>query len=159
LSEKSKKSIDSTEPQEERVVTNEKFGHFLGWFGPLSLGNVILDIVRTMLTEPWFHGDSSTKESEDKLFEKHPGTFLVRFSSSSPGCFTISKISDGKIKHQKIQHKPGFAYEINGRSYPSLQDLIRGEAQALGLVKACDGSKYLKIFHDEITSGYVMQED
>ncbi len=59
------------------------------------------------------------------------GTFLIRFSTSSPGAYTISKvsISDLTIKHQKVVHRmvPGpnntitAVFEINGRAYSSLR--------------------------------------
>lgn len=47
---------------------------------------------------PWFHGNTSAKESEIKLLNKPIGTFLVRFSTTTPGAVTISKGKDLKEK-------------------------------------------------------------
>jgi hypothetical protein len=50
------------------------------------------------------------------------GTFLVRFSTSSPGFYTISKVaSDGSIQHQRIIHHPNQpAFYMNNRVSPPL---------------------------------------
>lgn len=40
----------------------------------------------------WFHGDISMPESEARLNTKPEGTFLVRFSTSEVGVFTVSKV-------------------------------------------------------------------
>lgn len=163
------KSILAEEPKthhnqpnhEELVVSLEKFGEILKFFGPL-LGpaneNNILYRIRQLMIEPWFHGDISTSESENRLIKKPEGTFLVRFSTSSPGCYTISKVSksDYTIKHQKIHHVAGGEFEVNGVYYKSLQDLIRGESEKLHLLYSCVGSRFIPIFvQNKNISGYV----
>jgi len=159
--------VSKNQSEDNFVVFSEKFGNIVNWFGPLQLkpfpNNVsILDKIRTLLAESWFHGDISTPESELRLGGKPEGTFLVRFSTSSAGCYTVSKVStgpDGKpsIKHQKIQHRPASGqFEINGRAYPSLIDLIRSEGTELRLYMACGGSRYQTLFMQSNTyTGYV----
>lgn len=163
LAEESKNKVGESEV--DFVVTIEKFGNILKWFGPivLSHGGIdendtnLLHKIRQQLTEPWFHGDISTHESENMLLNKPEGMFLVRFSTSSPGCFTISKVSfrEKAIKHQKIQHRAGSYFEINGQQYRTLRDLVQNQAQALELYTACPGSRYLGLFMEQRISGYV----
>jgi len=148
---------------EEQVVSIEKCGAILQYLGPLTPrpylpdGINILQRTRQLLVEPWFHGNISTHESESNLISKPAGTFLVRFSTSSPGCYTISKVSlnDNSIKHQKIQHKSGAGFEINGKTYKSLQELVKTESQDLNLYTACTGSRFLSLFIEQRISGYV----
>jgi len=144
-----------SESQDESVVSIEKFGSILQWFGPLTVrpfppdGLNILERVRALLSENWFHGDISTIESEDRLRNKPDGTFLVRFSTSSPGCYTISKVSGGTgIKHRKILRVPGGSFEINGRHYRNVKELVRTESTVLGLQYACSGSRFTSLFYD-----------
>jgi len=157
LADESKKG---SENEDDSLVSLEKFGNILKWFGPLvnaqDTQNILVKI-RNLMTEPWFHGDISTNESESRLLNKNEGTFLVRFSTSTPGCFTISKVSlsDSTIKHQKIQRLPNGAFEIGGHAYRSLQDLVRSESGALNLHIACVGSRFLPIFMQQKLSGYI----
>jgi len=46
-----------------------------------------------ILISSWFHGDISMSESEARLANKMEGTYLVRFSTSEIGTYTISKVS------------------------------------------------------------------
>ncbi len=73
--------------------------------------------VRSILRKSYFHGDISTRDAEGHLAGKQVGTFLVRFSTSSPGFFTISKVAiDNSIQHQRIIHHPNQpAFYINNR--------------------------------------------
>jgi hypothetical protein len=109
----------------------------------------------TIYTYSWFHGDISTPESEARLLGKAEGTFLVRFSTSSPGCYTISKVSGQTIKHQKVQHKAGSGFEVNGVVYKSLLELIKAQASNLNLQAPCLGSKFITYFVEQKISGYV----
>jgi len=158
--------VSKNQSEDNFVVFSEKFGNVVSWFGPLQLkpfpnGVSILDKIRTLLAESWFHGDITTPESELRLSGKPEGTFLVRFSTSSAGCYTVTKVSTGpdgqpSIKHQKIQHRPAMGqFEINGRMYPSLIDLIRSEQNELRLYMPCGGSRYQTLFMQQNTAGYV----
>lgn len=158
LVEETKKSPDSGE---EAMVNVENFGSILHFFGPLKVnphnGLEILSEIRVLLSQPWFHGFISAPESENLLLDKQGGTYLVRFSSTSPGCYTISKVSQGDrtIKHQKIHHRPGSGYEINGRVYKSLPELVREEGEELNLVTCCANSKFMALFVQQRIGGYV----
>lgn len=62
--------------------------------------------MRALMSTNWFHGDISTADAEVHLMHKPEGTFLVRFSTSEPGAYTISKVSMfNSISHQRIVHK------------------------------------------------------
>lgn len=104
----------------------------------------------------WFHGDISAQDSANRLINKPGGTYLVRFSTSSPGCYTISKVSvqDNSIIHQKIQRQNAM-FEIQGRLYHSLPDLIQAESRELSLLSACLGSRFLYLFSEQKVFGYV----
>ncbi|GAM17330.1 hypothetical protein SAMD00019534_005050 [Acytostelium subglobosum LB1] len=142
--------------QEEEVVSMEQFGKVLAWFGCLKEdGSQILDKIRQLMECAWFHGDISTAESENRLHKKPEGTFLVRFSTSESGSYTISKVSkNGVISHQRI-HRPGGKFQVNNSKYLSVKDLILGEAQALGIITPCLGSRFLSLIHKSNTSGYI----
>jgi len=157
VAEKSKKHLD--QDSQELVVPIEKFGNLLKWFA-LNLrpvdGMTILNQIRQLMTEAWFHGDISTPESENRLMNKPEGSFLVRFSNTTAGCFSISKVSmDGSIKHHKILHKAGEPFEINSKSYSSLQELVLKEKSNLHLYSPCPGSRFLSLFYEQRISGYV----
>ncbi len=119
----------------------------------------------------WFHGDISMPESEARLNSKTEGTFLVRFSTSEMGVFTISKVrnpytntqptheliwqvSSTGISHQRIQRVNG-QYIVNRKGYTSLVSLVEGESHALNLLHACGGSRFASLFHKQILTGYL----
>eukprot|EP00005_Dracoamoeba_jomungandri_P004604 CAMPEP_0174258702 /NCGR_PEP_ID=MMETSP0439-20130205/7658_1 /TAXON_ID=0 /ORGANISM="Stereomyxa ramosa, Strain Chinc5" /LENGTH=506 /DNA_ID=CAMNT_0015342317 /DNA_START=155 /DNA_END=1675 /DNA_ORIENTATION=+ len=146
---------------DKNAVTMVAFGKFLNWFGPLATPPdrpQLIDRVVSILQLPYFHGVLSTVDAEALLTVKPSGTFLVRFSSSAPGCYTISKKDvDSSIKHQRIIHHPqqGVFY-INNKGYASLDELITKEANALALTSPCLGSRYAFLFVEQQVSGYVM---
>jgi len=97
----------------------EKFGKVLEYFGPLQEG--FLDTIRDMLNQKWFHGDLDTADAAARLSQQPPGSFLVRFSSTNPGCFTTSQvIPDGSIRHQRVQNQPGKGFLFQNVLYPRL---------------------------------------
>ncbi len=97
------------------IVTIEKFGDFLKYFGPLEMypfpltngQNIFMRVkdiaaIQYFICEikinkkkifRWFHGNITQQESETLLHGKEFGTFLVRLSASTPGCFTVSKVN------------------------------------------------------------------
>jgi len=145
----------------DEYVTMEHFGRFLNWFGPMVSSDnrqaPLMDRVRSVLKKSYFHGDVATRSAESMLTGKAVGTFLVRFSTSEAGAFTISKVHiDNSINHQRISHRPNQgAYYINNRGYGSLEELISKEAKNLNLVQACLGSRFLPLFVNQSISGYV----
>jgi hypothetical protein len=64
----------------------QKFAQFLSGFGPIKvcLGNLI-----KMLQQPWFHAFVTPTEANRLLESEPPGTFMVRFSSTTAGNFAI----------------------------------------------------------------------
>jgi len=135
------------------VVSLEKFGQVLNWFGPLkdsSGQKLILNIIRKILENDWFHGDTEYEKAVTHLCDKPPGTFLIRFSSKEhPGCFTISKVSrNSRIIHQRILHKGGSSFSTQeGKSYPTLLDLVLQGRDELKLETPCPGSPYKPLFN------------
>jgi serine/threonine protein kinase len=161
LVEKPKVTSGVTLDNEEEIVTVERFGDILNWFGPLKIPqeedtSTILDKIRELLSCVWFHGDVSTKEAETMLTNLEPGYFLVRFSTTTPGGYTISKVTKTKaIQHQRISHNlEDDTFVVSGRHHKSLQELIEKESKELYLLYPCTGSKYQSLFVEQDISGY-----
>merc|ERR1712137_131792 len=145
----------------EQIVHIEQFGNMLVWFGPIVDFNtrkvVLLDTIFSVLSKAWFHGDIGQVEAENRLAKREVGTFLIRFSSIV-GCFTISKVCERAITHQRIIHHPGQGFSINHRFSCSIVHLVENYAGELGLLASCPGSRYLaELFNDQVMySGYVL---
>jgi len=145
----------------------ERFGNILNWFGPLSKPGVnnkentgikFLDKIGELMGCNWFHGDISTTEAENRLFNKELGTFLVRFSTRCPGDYTISKVSQtGSIHHQRFTHDLARdTYVYNEQSFKSVQDLLFGLRVELYLILPCAGSRFLTLFmKEDQVGGYI----
>eukprot|EP01105_Mastigella_eilhardi_P003844 TRINITY_DN14_c0_g1_i1.p1 TRINITY_DN14_c0_g1~~TRINITY_DN14_c0_g1_i1.p1 ORF type:complete len:540 (-),score=156.53 TRINITY_DN14_c0_g1_i1:58-1647(-) len=142
---------------DEDVVTMEQFGNVLAWFGRFSEGLTLLEKVLNVLRHEWFHGDIATGVAESRLMHKPEGTFLVRFSTSEPGAYTISKVSKfGAISHQRVFHKPCTdEYCLSGVTYASLPELVAKEAQQLNLLVSCPGTRFLVLFAKINIQGYI----
>jgi len=69
------------------MVTKHKFGEWLKGFGPVDKA---VENTSLLLCEPWFHGFITHRETELFLEKEEVGTFLVRFSESRPGAFTLA---------------------------------------------------------------------
>ena len=139
-------------------VSIENFGSILEYFGPISDKNTttpILDRVRNVLSQTWFHGDLDTREAERLLGGRSIGTYLVRFSTSAPGGFTISKVSSKNITHQRILHtSQGFS--IGNNKFATLEDLINSSRVDLHLDQSCPGSKFSQLFEStNNVDGYI----
>jgi len=135
------------------IVNIIKFGKILKWFGPIqdpetnTTGETVLDKIRQTLEKTWFHGDITTKEATALLSDKPGGTFLIRFSESVDGFYTISKISSTrKVTHQRVNHEPGSPYIIDNHEYASLEELV----DQRGFTSPCENSKYASIFNAEV---------
>ncbi len=88
---------------------------------------------------------------------------MIRFSTTSPGCYTLSRVGEHKeILHQKIFYD-GAIYALANvkgepldRVYNSFHDLFAAEGPAMKIRIACEGSKYAEIFDpDQIRPRYV----
>jgi hypothetical protein len=159
LAEKPKPTEGVVLEQAEDVVHMEKFGKILEWFGPMfdpnSRSITMLDRITSLLRKTWFFGDLGTKEAESKLTAEPFGTFLVRFSSSHLGCFTISKVAKSSINHQRIIHSPGHGFYINNKRYGSLEEMIMLAEKELNVTRACPGHPFSNLFIDFRAGGYI----
>lgn len=143
---------------EKDLVSITKFGSALAWFGSFARDGAQIPFrLRDLAQQPYFHGDVGTNDAEERLSEKPQGTFLLRFSSSEAGAFTISKVSPfGAITHQRVQHPPGKSeYTVNGSTYSSIEELVEAERGALNLIMPCPGSRFLPLFARMSVQGYV----
>jgi len=120
-----------------------------GSMGPPNMmaGDTIFDNIRRLLMKSWFHGEIDTLEAQQKIGGMNAGTFLVRFSSSQPGCYTISSLTQGttSIKHQRVSFVSGKGFNLNNKWYNSLEDIIR---DSNSLFIPCAGSKFQSLFAD-----------
>jgi hypothetical protein len=93
------------------------------------------------------------------------GTFLVRFSSSSPGAYTISRVTPQGTSHIRIlgqrqpppddldgsERRPAGVVRYSAsddRSYDSMGDVVADLAAPLRLLHPAPGSPYLPLFGD-----------
>jgi serine/threonine protein kinase len=135
-------SDGSTGVLPDYVVSMEKFGKMLEYFGSLQEG--FLDNIRELLSQKWFHGELDTADAAARLNAQPPGSFLVRFSSTNPGCFTTSQVTaDGSIRHQRVSNQPGKGFLFQNVLYPRLAELI---AATFNTALACPNYKFLAIF-------------
>ncbi len=88
----------------------------------------------------------NTQDAQQRLSGLPSGSFLVRFSSTHPGCYTISSLSSNAgIKHQRVSHVAGKGFILNNQSYASLEEIIR---ESNSLFIPCPGSKFQALFVD-----------
>ncbi|ELR17884.1 SH2 domain containing protein [Acanthamoeba castellanii str. Neff] len=137
------------------IVTIERFGEILDWFGPIvyrrrgSPSCFILDEMKSLLEKQWFFGDVSAQEAQS-LLGKERGCFLVRFTSNPkyPGCFTVSRISaSGQPSHIRIIKKDNRVSVADDKDFESLTQLVEQLGPVLRLEKPCPKpSKYWVIF-------------
>ncbi|KAH3765909.1 SHK1 protein [Pelomyxa schiedti] len=138
------------------MVKIEQFGRALAWFGNLEEGIKLLSKIHQVVIAPWFHGDIDGKAALSRL-PAQPGAYLIRFSNTSQGCFTISRVitKAGKlcVVHSRIARRHN-GYQINSeeitsQAYPTLSDLIVGVKDILGLYTVCP-SKDDSIVYDHM---------
>jgi len=97
-----------TDVHNQKIVSLEKFGLLLKWFGPLTFKTKnIIDKIHEIVTEEWFHGEVS-RATLNELEESYKGKkdhFLVRFSQSEPieqHPFTITMYTSSECKNYHI---------------------------------------------------------
>ena len=76
--------------QPESRVQAKLFERLVRHFGPLD--NQLWKRVYDLATRNWFYGSLCTPCAEKHLLRELPGTFLIRFSSSTPGAWTLSRV-------------------------------------------------------------------
>jgi serine/threonine protein kinase len=155
------KYIDKNMIDPPDMVTLERFGNILGYFGPLisNTSTSFLDKVHNYLKQKWFHGEMEKEQAEERLKEQPVGTFLVRLSSTKIGNFTITKVSrNGKVNHQRIdyQQNKGFGITVGTPNHGKknvesecLVKLVGGVSDDLHLEKPCPGSRFEHLFDNQ----------
>jgi len=138
----------------DHVVPLEKFGRILEFFGPLQEG--ILDSIREMLQQRWFHGELDTVDAAERLNGQPPGSFLIRFSTTNVGCYTISSVAtDGTIRHQRVQHHSGKGFVFQNVLFPRISDLV---ASTFNVALSVPNYKFMSIFLNAAGVGYPLDQ-
>lgn len=168
----------STDPssQKQLIVTTERFGHLMNWFGPLDLKRPLefLERVADTVRQEWFHGDIDSATANTRLATSSRSSFLVRCSrkTASNEPFTISrKTKEGIICHQRItfsratrafgivikyKSKERSDKLLEGKPHGSLVDFVRVAKAKLHLEKAASGSQFQSFFvTTHVINGYV----
>jgi len=152
------------------LVSLERFGLFLKWFGPM--GPQCLSAMVQTMQMPWFHGDLAKVPCEALLngFQKR-GYYIVRLSSTNPEetPYTISKYTKNGVEHLRVnRRKQGNGYytqvKLNGKNIKieevgPIQLLINKWAKPLGLKAAYPGSIYAQLCKNMEPTGYQQYDD
>lgn len=111
----------------DQMVEIEHFYQFLEWFGPADKNSSIINRVFHLLSRPYFHGFITTTKAQQSLSNKKKGTYVVRFSLTEPGAFSISSVSDhlGHVVHYRMSHKIGKGFAFGDSMFSSIDDIIR----------------------------------
>jgi len=135
------------------TISIEQFGKLTDWFSMERPNTAdggkgeqrMLDQMRELLMKDWFHGEISTADANQKLSTLPGGTFLVRFSSTHAGSYTISSVpvNGGNVKHQRVAYSRDKGYTLNALTRGRLEDII---SDSDNLYIPCPGSKYVSIF-------------
>jgi hypothetical protein len=115
------------DPGRTNFVSQFKFSEFLKGFGPLSR---VEDNVTRLLSQPWFHGFISARESELLLADAAQGVFLLRFSKSTTGSFALAFKSSSSVNHIMIQSALPEGFKIREgkatfKMFESLEAIIK----------------------------------
>eukprot|EP01108_Squamamoeba_japonica_P007949 TRINITY_DN690_c0_g1_i3.p1 TRINITY_DN690_c0_g1~~TRINITY_DN690_c0_g1_i3.p1 ORF type:complete len:769 (-),score=240.15 TRINITY_DN690_c0_g1_i3:90-2396(-) len=119
-------------PSNTGQMSSLRWNEFLKGFGPMPH---CLSKLWEMLAQPWFHGFLSKSDST-KLLEVEPqNTFMVRFSSTKPGSFSLAHTMAGNVVNHVIIHTRanGFAVREESREklFSSVSHLIEAYGQLL----------------------------
>eukprot|EP01089_Gocevia_fonbrunei_P023102 TRINITY_DN9593_c0_g1_i1.p1 TRINITY_DN9593_c0_g1~~TRINITY_DN9593_c0_g1_i1.p1 ORF type:complete len:568 (-),score=107.07 TRINITY_DN9593_c0_g1_i1:21-1724(-) len=149
--------VQSSGPNMSDIVTIERFGQVLDWFGPINSSKGFLNKISSVLRQKWFHGDLNQTEAEARLSMVKTGGFLIRFSSNQKRAFTLScRDEEGSLPaHYRIVHKPSSEvfyfwdeYTKKEKSFPDLPTLIESLKETYNLKTACAGSPFSSIFQE-----------
>lgn len=116
---------------EAGYVSAATLGEFLDSHGPLATA---LDRVREYKSEPWFMWYLSHEDCVRMMRHSPPGTFVVRFSQSTPGQFALT------LKHAPGSYMKCLVYSHHGKyrarpteeaTFTNLLELIRSSSPQL----------------------------
>lgn len=150
------------------MVSMEQFGKMMDWFGPIrkDARALILSRIREVLRRPWFHGDLPTVETEARIMTRDVGTFLVRFSNSAPGVFTISKVTAPlKVNHLRVSRDQdpenpfNFRFKLGAHIADSLEALVDLAANDYGLLYPCANPPYAYLFAEQAPVGSYVESN
>jgi len=157
------RSSESGISSRDESISADGFGKLVAWFGPLE--PPMLDRIRSLLQQPWFHGHIEKADAESKLTGQARGAYLVRLSSTAPGCFTISKVGHHGISHQRIDYSAGKGFSClmqssDGATHEtvmrgSLEDFVRQHAAELSLLQPIECSTWKHLFVTTSIEGYL----
>eukprot|EP00163_Fabomonas_tropica_P034745 TRINITY_DN978_c0_g1_i2.p1 TRINITY_DN978_c0_g1~~TRINITY_DN978_c0_g1_i2.p1 ORF type:complete len:134 (-),score=27.23 TRINITY_DN978_c0_g1_i2:369-770(-) len=107
-------------------VTQEKVSEFLTAFGCAGTCNLAesIQLLSQLSAQSWFQGYISSEKAEKLLSGKPSGTFLVRISTSKPGCYSIAVLKDGQTRHSLIDVKNGRFTVDYKSSYSSVPEFV-----------------------------------
>jgi len=137
------------------AISMEDFANLCEWFGPLDSGAVLLERIKNLLSNPWFHGFVSALDAEKILMHtKKKKTFLVRFSKE-PGCYSISTLASiHEVKHFRVSHKAGGRYCIGNQEASSLEEIVHRYHEELFLKHPLLNSPYQDLVQTKDNFGY-----
>jgi serine/threonine protein kinase len=140
--------IVKMDQSKNEIVTLENFAKILEWFGPIKKGDEFLHNITHLLKMKGFFGAIESKDAENLIgARKTKGDYLIRFSNSEPGSFTITSYSkQGQVTHYRISHKAGSSYELLNKQFSSLEQLIRDIKKELFLKNPLSGSPFENFF-------------
>ncbi|CAK8676614.1 unnamed protein product [Clavelina lepadiformis] len=95
-------------------------------------GCVFRDLVRDVARDidphegkEWFHANISKEEAYNLLSAvNRNGSYLIRESDSTPGDYVLYFFTNNKIQRFKIHRKSYNRFEMGGRSYESIDDIV-----------------------------------
>eukprot|EP01103_Thecamoeba_quadrilineata_P005223 TRINITY_DN1504_c0_g1_i1.p1 TRINITY_DN1504_c0_g1~~TRINITY_DN1504_c0_g1_i1.p1 ORF type:complete len:548 (+),score=107.96 TRINITY_DN1504_c0_g1_i1:25-1644(+) len=139
-------------------VKLEDFGSLLGLVGPF--GPEMIDRIKNLINEPWFHGNISSNEAETMLRNEPAGTYLVRFSANSPDNYVISSITKPtankkiNVNHWKVLHTAGKGFTFQNKVFPTFQKILEDYAKPANLSTPCPGSIFERLKTPNNPYGY-----
>jgi len=135
--------LDSTNTN----ITMKAWNEVVEFFGPLKSGDSFLDTMDSIVQKAWFFGPLSTGEAEKMLKSaKKKGTFLIRFSTSTAGSYTLSFVKGKTVQHGRIGRTPDGQYVFSNKNYKSLEDFLNKNQKSLGLSAYCPNSPYQTLY-------------
>jgi hypothetical protein len=122
--------LDTSEENNEPIVTSYAFSLFLNMFGPFTLCR---ERVMSCTSELWFCGAISATQTMvafKQPINQKVGKFLVRYSQSDPGRLIVTYVdASNYLRNDKIYNMGSLGYSlsntITGARYETISDLIR----------------------------------
>jgi len=131
------------------VVQLERYGRLWMWLGPLRLDPLFLELPYQLVRQTWFHGEITSEEAERRILNSRRGTYLVRFSTTNPGHYSITVMKRNAVSHFRVQHQPGCTFQLGRYETATLFELLEQAAKELGLVYPLTGSQFERVFSGE----------